>query len=262
MAPRVNLTGRKYGKLVVIGLDGSRFGKNHWFCKCVCGKTIAVAVNNLTRGQSSCGCVHNEWVGNMARTHGMSRSAEYRIWNGIKNRCLNKKLLEYKHYGGRGITVCQEWANDFNVFYKDMGDRPKGKSIERIDNNKGYNKSNCKWATTKEQSINKRCSLRVEYMGKQMALTEISDITGIKYVTLARKLKVGEDLSNIISVKERRVLGISVDKIKTLIEKGKTAAQIAVILKAPVGSIKYRIERYINGNCRGYWKYHKQINDK
>lgn len=88
--------------------------------------------------------------------HGMQKTSEYNTWTHIKDRCHNTKNSRYKDYGGRGITVCEEWRKIFKSFYEDMGDRPEGMSLDRIDNNKGYSKENCRWATTHQQNINQR----------------------------------------------------------------------------------------------------------
>lgn len=91
------------------------------------------------------------------KTHGMTNTSEYRSWHHMKGRCLNPKDYDYKNYGGRGIDICQDWVDSFESFYKDMGPKPsRNHSLERIDNSKGYNKENCKWATRKEQNNNQR----------------------------------------------------------------------------------------------------------
>lgn len=106
-------------------------------------------------------------------THGMRYTSEYTIWNSMKNRCLNPKSKDYPRYGAKGISICQKWIDSFEEFYKDMGKKPDGFSIERIDNNKGYFPENCIWADRSTQQRNKSNSLWIEWKGH---LTHIMDV--------------------------------------------------------------------------------------
>jgi hypothetical protein len=132
------------------------------------------------------------------KTHGNSRLNEYAIWHLIKVRCYNKNNKAYYRYGGRGIVMCDEWRDSFMAFYEDMGNRPsKDHSIDRIENDKGYYKENCRWATRKEQQNNRRNSIRVVHKGVIRSLREISDITGINYNTVCKRYQKGHDLTNL-----------------------------------------------------------------
>lgn len=251
---RKDLTGKTYSGLTVIGYDCFKSSKNHWWCKCVCGKIISVAINNLNRGQQSCGCLHKEWVGNMSRKHGLSRTGIYRIWAGIKRRCFNQNVPEYKYYGGRGITMCDEWATNFISFKEYMGERPSKKhTIDRINNDGNYEPGNVRWATPKEQENNKRRSLRVSFNGTTMSVLEISEKTGFKYETLKTKLKRGEDISNLKFIKERKRRVVDMAVIKKMHSTGKTPTQIAEMIKVPPGSVSYRIKRYLEQQKKPYW---------
>ena len=126
----------------------------------------------------------------------------YSVWQGIKRRCYNKTSKHYPNYGGRGITVCDRWLNNYHLFESDMGERPEGYTIERIDNNLGYSPDNCKWASRLEQSHNTRKTRKIIVDGKEILVAVLSKETGIKGDTLIERYKRGMSASDIIS-KER-----------------------------------------------------------
>lgn len=121
----------------------------------------------------------------------MSRSTTpiYKTWAAMKRRCDNEKASDYKFYGGRGITYCSSWV-DYDVFLRDMGERPKGMSLDRIDNSLGYSKDNCRWATHKQQCNNRRSTSRKMHKGKLMSVKEISEIENVNYRMLLHRLNV------------------------------------------------------------------------
>lgn len=130
-------------------------------------------------------------TGLFVKTHGMWRSPEYRVWSWMLERCYYKRSKCYGNYGGRGITVCHRWRRSFEAFYEDMGQKPsKGHSIERVDNNRGYCKENCKWATVLEQANNKRTSRYLTFRGETKTMTQWSRATGIKKATIWYRLTV------------------------------------------------------------------------
>jgi hypothetical protein len=139
----------------------------------------------MKTGQTkSCGCLARENLITRETTHGMSRTKEYRTWSHMKERCQNDRCKNYKDYGGRGITVCDEWSNSFEQFYKDMGSRPKKKSIDRIDVNGNYEPDNCRWATMKTQQNNRTNNHMLTCFGKTQNLMRWSEEVNIKYKIL------------------------------------------------------------------------------
>ena len=180
------LFGEKYGRLTVLGVyDKDKKQNLRWLCACMCGGYCIAHAYDLKNGRiKSCGCLIREGT---HKTHGMGRSGKkrskiYSIWAAMLQRCNNPKDVNYFRYGGRGITVCQRWKK-FENFYSDMGDKPLGLSLERIDNDLGYSKDNCKWATVEEQSVNKRNTVRVH----------IGDNKLINLAVACEMLDVGKD---------------------------------------------------------------------
>lgn len=136
------------------------------------------------------------------RTHGHmighKSSATYASWKTMKQRCLNPNHTAYKDYGGAGITVCERW-HTFANFLADMGPRPNGKTLDREDGTKGYEPGNCRWATRKTQSRNKKDNVIIEHDNKRLCIGEWSEVTGIKYVTLMKRYRAGWDAKRILT---------------------------------------------------------------
>lgn len=163
MGKRIDLTGQRFNRLVVIEFVEKRGLNAYWKCVCDCGIVKTLRGSNIKSGHTkSCGCLHKEVVIKALTKHGHNTrkrtSPTYSTRYAMINRCSNPKANKYKYYGGRGITVCDRWLESFENFLEDMGERPPGTTIDRIDNDGNYEPSNCCWATPKQQVQNRRCS--------------------------------------------------------------------------------------------------------
>ena len=148
-------TGNRFGRLVAQCLVSK--SPTMWSCVCNCGNKVIVDASNLRSGHTrSCGCQKKEELSKRRFKHGLSHCSEYRTWSEAKRRCTIKVHPAYENYGGRGIRMCATWRKDFRKFYQDMGPRPKGLTLERIDNDGNYEPRNCCWATRSQQNRNQR----------------------------------------------------------------------------------------------------------
>lgn len=149
MANFIDLTGRRFGQITVLNRVFVTKKRTHWKCRCDCGKETVIAGMNLGNGHTtSCGCLRIK--------HGKTNTPEFSSWSAMMDRCYCETNKGYHRYGGRGIAVCERWRNDFQAFLEDMGPRPKGHSIGRINNNLGYFPENCQWQNAKQQGRNTR----------------------------------------------------------------------------------------------------------
>ena len=204
------LLNTRFGKLLVINKTNLR--KNSrivWECICNCGNTKLVPSNYLLAGRTkSCGCFNIDNLKTIKTKHGHNkpnnRTKVYRIWAGMKNRCLNPNAEKYHLWGGRGITVCERWMK-FENFLEDMGEPPSiYHSIDRIENNKGYYKENCRWATSKEQCRNTRKNVNITFNNKTQCLADWSIEVNIKSTIIRDRLKRGWSIENALTVPAKR----------------------------------------------------------
>lgn len=208
MEKELNLIGKKFGRWIVINFAYKRKGYPYWQCKCECGTTRAILLYGLLNGRSkSCGCLKRDKLRKKHFIHGFVGTKFYRIWNGIKRRTLDNNSIVYKNYGGRGIKVCDRWLK-FKNFRDDMYESylvhvqkfgEKDTSIDRIDNNGDYCKENCRWATWKEQSINKRNNHLIVYKNKTLTLSQWSKIYNMKFNTLLNRINRGWPIQQVFT---------------------------------------------------------------
>lgn len=188
--------GDRFGKLTVIGFERVKARKRGTtlkaICQCDCGGTKSVILSSLAQGKTrSCGCLQKETLISRNQKHGWSKTRLYREWKAMKGRCCYKKHEYFERYGGRGISVCEEWINNFGKFrdwalsngYQD------NLSLDRIDPNGGYCPDNCRWVSMEMQANNRTNSLLVDIDGKQMTLSEISKSYGLPYSTVYYKYR-------------------------------------------------------------------------
>ena len=182
MSELIDLTGKRFGKLVVLKrVENNMHRQPQWECLCDCGNKTIVVGQKLRKGiTKSCGCLVYEQKARM--THGMTGTVLHNRWLNMKSRCFNPKNKRYARYGGRGITVCPEWM-DFSNFYEwSMANGfSENLSLDRIDNDKGYSPENCRWANPKQQSNNTSRNVKICYNGEEKTLSEWCELLNLDY---------------------------------------------------------------------------------
>lgn len=192
MGVYVDLSGKRFFKLTVIRRceSNSKSKEPYFLCVCECGVVIKARSSHLkSGGVKSCGCSTNN------RTHGRCNTRTYNIWAGMIQRCTDKNSNNYRNYGARGITVCNRWKR-FEKFYADMGEAPEGMQLDRVNNNKGYSKSNCRWASRVVQCNNRRDNVKISIFGKTKTAAQWAKDTGIHAARFYRFYSVSEKTRN------------------------------------------------------------------
>lgn len=195
----VDLTGNRYFRLKVLSFYGKwKHGASKWLCECDCGRYGAFLGTLLKGGHTkSCGCLRKYNMSELFSTHKKSRLKEYKIWKEIRQRCYNENNPAYHHYGGRGIKMSKDWYLDFMAFYRDMGPRPEDMTLERIDNNGDYCKENCKWATQREQTRNRRRNIMFIFEDKRYKLIDFVDALDVDYAKTRRRFRDNWEIKDI-----------------------------------------------------------------
>lgn len=192
-ATELDLTGQKIGRWNVVGYAGpmSNWEGSAWVCRCLCGTVRIVRRSTLVSGKSkSCGCAGKDRMRTLNKKHGScsrtNMTPEYSSWRAMNRRCYGHGDSAYKNYGARGIVVCESWRGSFASFYRDMGPRPDGCTLDRIDNNGNYEPSNCRWSDARTQSRNRRANRTVIRDDGAVfpSLAEAAESVGLKSTTV------------------------------------------------------------------------------
>lgn len=194
-----DLTGDKFGRWTVLEKTQTKYREHFWMCICECGTKKEVIGGSLKTGRSrSCGCYSSE----LSTKHGMDGTPTYNTWCHMLSRCNNTKHKQYADYGGRGIYVCDRWK-EFVSFYADMGEKPDGMSLDRIDNDGPYEPVNCRWVTQKTQVRNRRISPRYEYEGETLSLAEFCERKNIPWRRVYERMRAGWDVAKAVDTPTR-----------------------------------------------------------
>lgn len=202
MGKKIDLTGRIFGRLTVLYEQIERVNKQIlWVCKCECGNITVVYGNDLNRGKTtSCGCfkIENQTTHGQLVRDNLDKTL-YRTWYHMIERCYNPTNISYKYYGEKGVKVCDRWLNSVTDFISDMGDRPKGYTLDRIDNDGDYTRENCKWSNSETQCNNRRSNKFITFNGETLSQSQWS-----------KKL-----FGNTYTIKNRLYCGWSIERILT-----------------------------------------------
>lgn len=211
----IDLTGTVFGRLTALRRVGEdRQGRARWLCACTvslggCGSEHVATCDSLRQGDVlSCGCLRRSAIGLRSTKHGHAagyeKTSEYQTWRSMRARCYRRSNKAWPQYGGRGITICDRWRDDFAAFLADMGPKPSpSHSVDRIDNDGPYSPENCRWATGTEQGRNTHRNVVVEYGGRSLCIAEWAEVTGLSYTSLRKRLGRGWTIERALNFAQR-----------------------------------------------------------
>lgn len=190
--PPIDVTGEVFGRLTVVDRAANVGSRAAWNCRCDCGGLIVAVGKALRNGHTkSCGCLSRS--GDQSRTHGQAhkRTKAYTSWSAARTRAFNSNVAQFADYGGRGIVMCDEWRDSFEAFFRDMGPCPVGFSLDRRDNDRGYEPGNCRWADRKQQNRNTRATRTLTVNGEARCMAEWAEIAGLPVGAIFQRLVRG-----------------------------------------------------------------------
>lgn len=197
MKKREDFSGQVFGRLTAIAYDRYERERTYWIFRCECGVVKSQALAQVRRGVvQSCGCLAIDRSAAATVTHGQCGTRAYKAWQNMICRCEQPSTRYFERYGGRGIVVCAKWRESFLSFYADMGEPPAGMSLDRIDNDGGYEPGNCRWATQRQQMRNRDATLVVEWSGEKVPLIVLCEEIGLSYNMARKRLRRGWTVSD------------------------------------------------------------------
>ena len=200
MSAKINIAGLRFGRWLVLDQSENTWSRK-WNCRCDCGTTRAVNGRALRSGKTkSCGCLAREMM--IRHGHASKKTGTYTCWYSMIQRCTNKNYKQFSDYGGRGIGLCDEWRS-FACFLADMGERPAGLTLDRIDNSGGYNKQNCRWATRAQQQRNTRRNKFVMIDGRPVMMMDVARGRGLCVTTVRVRLHRGWSMERALEIGDR-----------------------------------------------------------
>lgn len=238
-----NLVGQTFGRLTVLEYSHKdRYGAHHWKCLCECGNITYPTTYRLSHNKTkSCGCLHNEIISNTQKKHGLYKTRLYSIYDSMKQRCLNKNSRQYKHYGLRGIIICNEWLKNFINFYNwSIGNGYEDNlTLDRINVNGNYEPNNCRWITQKEQARNTRKNKYVTYSNQTHCISEWAEKLNCSKSLIIHRIKIGMDLETVFDTNKKFKKQFSEQEKFFILKNYKTMpyANIAKILNRTTISI-------------------------
>lgn len=194
MVSALDIIGERYGRLTAVCRIQNRGRRTTWLFECDCGNRKSINLEPVRCGLTqSCGCLRTEILVRRSRKHGHAagyqKSRTLRAWQHAKGRCFNPHDKKFPIYGGRGITMCEPWRNDFRAFLTDMGECPPGKTLDRIDPHGNYQPDNCRWATSHEQARTRTDNVLVQHQGTTLVLKDFAAAIGVDYKALHSRVR-------------------------------------------------------------------------